>query len=348
MTFSTLPLAVLIVSAVVSTVNCGLQLQFKSTVDSNWPGLMNDLALTVAIDGDHFRTDENYEPAETSVRFWCGNRNHRELRLVQTDSYDIKVKLDTNKPVMFIIHGWMDNYTSHWVHDTVNDALSFLDVNVCAVDWANLAHYEYSATVDHTPVVSDQATKFIKIMIELGMKPNSITLVGHGMGAQICGQIGHNCNGEVGQIYGLDPAGPLFTTPSGGSLAFRLDKSDAKYVQFIITAKGTAGVTVGEGDENFYVNGGSSPQPNCGSITINTGDAEFAKIVLCSHYHAYTLFRLSMNPLLVYPARLCSSWADYNAGRCIFNRMSRTGIYSVKLGGDYYLRTTALAPFILF
>lgn len=272
----------------------------------------------------------------------------RELLEVEINSYDINVKIDTNKPVMFIIHGWMDNFMSRWVQDTVDDASNLLDVNVCAVDWANLAHYNYSESVDNTLIVSDQTTKFIKILNQLNVPSKSITLVGHDLGAHICGQIGQNLNGEIGQIYGLEPAGALITTPPGRPLSFRLDKTDAEYVQFLLTAKGSASVSVGEGHENFYVNGGAAPQPNCGSITNNTGDAESVIVLLCSHFHAYNIFRLSMNSLLVYPARLCLSWADYIAGRCFLNRMTRAGIYSTKQGGDFYLKTSALAPFIMF
>lgn len=346
MTFITLPLAVLIVSTAVITVNCGLMLQFQASVDSYFPQLLNSVELRARNDINAFLNEESFKPAETEVKFWCANRKHRDLQLTQADNYDIKVKIDTTKPVMFIIHGWVESFMSQWVRDMVRDTLTYLDVNVVVVDW--VAYYEYSVSVSQTTYVSDQTTKFIQILFELYVLPKSVTLVGHGLGAHICGQVGHKCNGRVGQIFGLNPSGPLFTTPSGGSLSFRLDKSDAEYVQFIITAKGTMGVSEGEGHENYYVNGGAAPQPNCGSLSSSTGDIEFAEAVICSHIHACTLFRLSMNPLLVYPARLCPSWEDFNSGLCLLNRITRLGIHTIKQGGDFQLKTTATLPFIMF
>ena len=60
-------------------------------------------------------------------------------------------------------------------------------------------------------------------------------------------------------LTGLDPAGLYFTTVSSD---FRLDESDASYVDVIHTDAGVLGTNRRNGDVDFYPNGGSR-QPGC-------------------------------------------------------------------------------------
>ena len=63
-------------------------------------------------------------------------------------------------------------------------------------------------------------------------------------------------------MTGLDPAGPFFTKVRS---AYRLDPSDARYVDVIHTNVGVAGTILRGGNIDFYPNGGVI-QPGC---TIN-------------------------------------------------------------------------------
>ena len=60
-------------------------------------------------------------------------------------------------------------------------------------------------------------------------------------------------------LTGLDPAGPSFT---GESSNFRLDASDASYVDVMHTNAGSLGTNQASGDIDFYPNGGTT-QPGC-------------------------------------------------------------------------------------
>ena len=60
-------------------------------------------------------------------------------------------------------------------------------------------------------------------------------------------------------MTGLDPAGPFFTLVSS---AYRLDASDARYVDVIHTNAGVAGTIRRGGHIDFYPNGGTT-QPGC-------------------------------------------------------------------------------------
>ena len=60
-------------------------------------------------------------------------------------------------------------------------------------------------------------------------------------------------------LSGLDPAGLYFITDP---TSFRLDESDAQYVDVIHTDAGVFGTTLASGHTDFWPNGGSS-QPGC-------------------------------------------------------------------------------------
>ena len=60
-------------------------------------------------------------------------------------------------------------------------------------------------------------------------------------------------------MTGLDPAGPKFTNAEKD---FRLDESDASYVDVIHTNAGFLGTSQRVGDIDFYPNGGKH-QPGC-------------------------------------------------------------------------------------
>ena len=60
-------------------------------------------------------------------------------------------------------------------------------------------------------------------------------------------------------LSGLDPAGLYFITDG---TSFRLDESDAQYVDVIHTDAGVLGTTLASGHTDFWPNGGRS-QPGC-------------------------------------------------------------------------------------
>ena len=112
--------------------------------------------------------------------------------------------------------------------------------------------------------------------------PESLTLGGFSLGAHVAGYAGNILNGTIKAIYGLDPAGPFVN----GNSAYLLNSKDAKNVQSIKTTNwfGTNKVIA---HQNFYPNGGTSPQPGC---TI------FEKFFTlgCSHHLSHELFRYSI------------------------------------------------------
>lgn len=70
------------------------------------------------------------------------------------------------------------------------------------------------------------------------------------------------------RVTGLDPAGPLFTTPLIVSADNRLASTDANFVQAIHTNANAFGAGICLGDADFWANGGIL-QPVC----VNLGTA---------------------------------------------------------------------------
>ncbi|XP_053686691.1 pancreatic triacylglycerol lipase-like [Sabethes cyaneus] len=316
---------------------------FSATSDYDAAFLMDSFFGIVANTTKYIINGDSTNPIEVDVTFWCGNRNSPNLEQTVINDGSLSSKLVTSKPIVFIVHGWLDNRNRNWIRSMTSDYLQYVDTNICVVDWGNLAIYGYALAANHTVRVGAYLAKFITYLNQQGIPLSKVTLVGHSMGAHVSGNAGMNLGGKIGAIYGLDPASPLFKMPFDVGTSKRLDKSDASYVQMIITSRCTWGVCTGDGHENFYPTGGSAPQPNC--VIPLFSNAEAAEPIICSHAHSYTLFRMALNTRNVFNGKQCSTYAGYLLGLCIFNKSTKMGIYTSRVGGDFYLMTSVFEPY---
>ncbi|EAT47860.1 AAEL001096-PA [Aedes aegypti] len=315
----------------------------STTTDYNLAFAMDTLFGLVINTTEFWINGNNTDPIEVNVKLMCGNRNTATLSRTFINDGNLKAKIDTSKPMVFITHGWVDNGNRVWIKELKDDYLKYFDTNVCVVDWGNLAIVGYMIAVKNTFDVGQYVAQFITYLSNQGIPLSKVTLVGHSLGAQISGHIGHNLGGQVGAIYGLDPAGPLFTMPFDVGTSKRLDKSDAKYVQTIVTSKCTTGVCAGDGHENFYPNGGWVPQVNCGIPLLS--NAESPELISCSHSHSITLFRMALNPKNVFTGKACVDYFSYYALMCLFSSTTKMGVYSSRIGGNFHVKTSAFTPF---
>ena len=70
---------------------------------------------------------------------------------------------------------------------------------------------------------------------------------------------------------GLDPASPLYELPSGVvDSEFRLDPTDAQFVDVIHTSGTAFGFLAAIGHVDFYPNSGKFPQPGCNYAPTNS------------------------------------------------------------------------------
>lgn len=285
------------------------------------------------------RVDENV-PIEEDVTFWCTNSDHLdELRQVMVNDTTqlLQDKLALDKPITFIIHGWLDNANRSWVKLMTDDYITYLDVNVCIVDWHRLANYEYTiAARENIRHVAEHIVALLENIKSVGFHLDNITIVGHSLGAQVAGLVGEAFEGEISTIFGLDPAGPLFTHPIVTPSSQRLDPSDAKFVQTIYTTRNMLGGSIDMGHQNFYPNGGAVPQPSCIFPLLTNGISP--ESLSCSHGEALNYFRLSLNPDNVYMGQECLSDIGTRLSICLGSQRDRMGVYSNRTPGDFYVR----------
>lgn len=186
-------------------------------------------------------------------------------QLIDANSSDSLKKSNFNKkyPTRIIVHGWRNNYKSE-VNTMIRKAL--LDTgkyNVICVDWSlNAYTFNYASAAFKVGKVGQQVAMLIDFLnTKGGMSFKTLNLLGHSLGAHVCGHAGKNVkNGRIKVIIGMDPALPLF---SENKPSERLSKEDANYVEAIHTCGGLLGFMKPIGTLDFYPNGGKS-QPGCG------------------------------------------------------------------------------------
>lgn len=136
------------------------------------------------------------------------------------------------------------------------------ETNFCGVDWSGLASDDYyHAAMKHVKTVGRKISEFLATLKRLNGQVNTISIAGHSLGAHVSGFAGKTFfeseRTKINNIYGLDPAGPLFT------LSIFLPQSDfvlspkcANFVQVLHTTS-TLGTNENIGHADFIVNGGN-------------------------------------------------------------------------------------------
>lgn len=123
--------------------------------------------------------------------------------------------------------------------------------------------------------MGEAVAQFIDHLVTLGLNLNDLILVGHSLGAHVCGIAGkHIDSGKPAVIIGLDPALPLFNLKNP---AHRLTYTDAHYVQIIHTSGGFLGVKHPIGHADFYPNYGCV-QPGCSGLLTGIFNFKIFKI----------------------------------------------------------------------
>lgn len=173
--------------------------------------------------------------------------------------------LDLTAPLAIVIHGWFEKFDRHWINRMATGYQRHVGGNFCSLDWAALANTKYAQASADTQTAAVRLTQLLRHLEPMGIPAERVTLIGHSFGAQIAGLSGAQMGGRIGRIFGLDPAGWLFTKPQLVGEAGRLNRGDALYVQCVHTNRDewALGSGVECGDQDFYPNDGLAPQPGC-------------------------------------------------------------------------------------
>nr|XP_058961752.1 pancreatic triacylglycerol lipase-like [Pocillopora verrucosa] len=265
-------------------------------------------------------------------------------------------KFNITRRTILVIHGWRDN-TKGWATRMKNALKNRVDCNVILVDWSKGANRDYFQSAGNTQLVGAQVGELIRFLISSAPgSPNSVDkfyVIGFSLGAQAAGYAGTYLKDEasmtLGRITGLDPAGPLFTDV--GDARFRLDPSDAKYVDVILTDMPQKGGLVGfgmrkeAGHANFFPNGGVR-QPGCKQ---NLAKLAIFQTVICDHMRAPEYYIASVQNNCSWKALPCHSLSDCEAGKntTCDGKCPSMGYDADKtdLTGNYYLKTNSNPPF---
>jgi len=183
-------------------------------------------------------------------------------------------------PTYVIIHGYQstggnanNNYQPvTWmanIAQTIRQRES--NANIILLDWeegASSLYYPTSAA--RTRDVGNQLATYL---INNGVDPTYTNLIGHSLGAHVAGFAGSayraSTGQSVGQIVGLDPAGPEF---EGRAASDRLDSTDATRVTALHTSE-TLGYDARLASLDLYINWNDLLQPGQLSFVGNHGYA---------------------------------------------------------------------------
>ncbi|XP_054337979.1 phospholipase A1 member A isoform X7 [Pongo pygmaeus] len=222
-----------------------------------------------------------------------------------------------------IIHGFRVLGTKpSWIDKFIRTLLLATNANVIAVDWIYGSTGVYFSAVKNVIKLSLEISLFLNKLLVLGVSESSIHIIGVSLGAHVGGMVGQLFGGQLGQITGLDPAGPEYTR---ASVEERLDAGDALFVEAIHT------------------------------------DTDSYSYLICDHMRAVHLYISALEnscPLMAFP---CASYKAFLAGRCLdcFNPflLSCPRIGLVEQGGvkieplpkevKVYLLTTSSAPYCM-
>ncbi|CAG4971808.1 unnamed protein product, partial [Parnassius apollo] len=263
------------------------------------------------------------------------NRNDPELLSISANNSKLNsTYFNEINDIKLLTHGWLGDDKISWLQNMKDLLLVYYDVNVITVDWGELAKnpiYPWSAI--STRYVGKEIAKLLDVFTKsYGVQTNRMHLIGHSLGAHVVGNAGMFMKSKVHRVTGLDPARPMFEIPLIPA-DFRLDKSDAIFVDIIHTCGGLFGYQDSHGHADFYPNEGISAQPGCEGGTILKA--------ACSHNRSTVYFDESIEYVfgkgfVAYP---CDSWARFTKGLCKENKTSMGYSAATDITGDYYLYT---------
>lgn len=267
-----------------------------------------------------------------------------------------------SRRTIFVIHGFGESKNT-WAEQLKGALLKREDCNVILVDWSEGAKNQPSVDVlkgylqaaGNTRLVGAQVAELIRFLISSESAPPDLAkkfyIVGFSLGAQAAGYAGsylwNKAEMSLGRITGLDPANPFFRN---AGVNYRLDPSDAVYVDVIHTDMDAAGTDKVTGHTDFYPNGGKN-QPGCKHHWFGL---DVLKALACDHmrateYYIASVVSASDKPDCSWRAYPCASYSDFEKGRCLTckEECPIVGYLAdqTERRGKFYLKTTSKSPF---
>ncbi|KAJ8675496.1 hypothetical protein QAD02_011282 [Eretmocerus hayati] len=188
------------------------------------------------------------------AQFFLRTRKTKEINYIPSpipENFLSLTGFDPRVTTFVLIHGFLRNFHTTWVQDTMTILMNTTKANVILVDWSDayvaqvsrslaIPKFDilnYKRAVVSTPNVAVQIAMILESIARLSVVPMNrwykIHFVGHSLGAHIAGQAARNIQStKVHRVTGLDPAGPCF---EGVNTVLKLRKTDAQFVDVIHT-----------------------------------------------------------------------------------------------------------------
>lgn len=223
------------------------------------------------------------------------------------------------RPTKFFIHGWRNTGYEELFFIFVQRFLVKGDYNIIRAHWGGGSRSIYFQSHANTRLVGLEIALLVNTMVEkLGVQATDVHLIGHSLGAHTAGYAGENIR-NLGQITGLDPAGPYF---HGLPSFARLDHTDANFVDVVHTNAGSLGFGIVEssGHLDFRPNGGKH-QPGCQPTDLqaiwNDPTAIVSDASTCDHMRSVRFYSESLIPTDCSTVGYeCSNYESFNNGLC--------------------------------
>ncbi|XP_055638674.1 phospholipase A1-like [Toxorhynchites rutilus septentrionalis] len=212
-----------------------------------------------------------------------------------------------------IVHGYGGNIDFNATRMIRNAYLKQPRTNVLVVDWGKLSKLPcYPTAAFNTKQAGECTATFL-----IGLKANypefdcrELHAIGFSLGAHVLSFTSNALEKSIGtkfrRITGLDPALPFFATARPH---WKLDLTDADFVDVIHTNAGVYGKIETCGHVDFYINGGGT-QPMCDNDSNQP---------LCSHMMAPIYFAESIASKIGFWATKCTSYFAYFFGFCRYH-----------------------------
>ncbi|XP_076648060.1 uncharacterized protein LOC143356342 [Halictus rubicundus] len=257
--------------------------------------------------------------------------SHRDVNIKQIAK--LIPQLNLNECTIFYVHGFMDSVDGQSATTIADAYLNRTSCNVIAIDYRQIAdNINYIADALHVDDVGGAIGNGLNQLVDHGLNPDKIHIIGHSLGAQVAGHVGSHTKFVIPRITGLDPAGPLFYTGR------YLKSGNAKFVDIIHTDAGFAGQIYSSADSDFYPNDGHEPQPGCPLVN--------PKEVGCSHSRSWMYYAESvLNPDGFMAIQCTGSW-QFKTGTCNRANVVPMGYATPTTArGKFYLHTNSQSPF---
>ncbi|KAG7190862.1 hypothetical protein KM043_006925 [Ampulex compressa] len=278
------------------------------------------------------------ELASIFLRLYDGSTMNMYIDQPLENASLLATKIEGNKPTMLYIHGFTESLESKSVATIIRAYLKRNDHNLIGVDYRKIAGFTYPKAALSAGDVGTAVAGALDKMVEHGLDPSRLHIVGHSLGAQVAGYVGRNSSFEVPRITGLDPAGPLFHL-----IDLHLTASDARFVDIIHTDYGFYGIARTTGDVDFFPNGGRRVQPGCPTNATFFSNEDF-----CSHHRSWLYYAESVLNEAAFTSVKCSSQFQYSFGECAENEKTRMGFATPSnAAGSFYLKTANKSPYSL-